>query len=526
MLAEHHPLPLLHLVSGFIAVADRHPDHPFGLPGDEGPGVTLSELVTTFLAVRLRESTALLTALAPLVADDLLGRRIRSELATRHHRLPAWLERLEPLTAERAVVVRDVFGDGDNIMIEARTGAGSELTVIAYVDHNLGTLVKDAFVLPAPLDLSLGKFREAQREYLDTFVEDLPLADARARVSQAIELGEHTFPPLDTETWPITQALIEWVLRQLPDGGAGFVRPDWPDEAREDLTARFLASSHGTGLDDQEDADVLGTLLSFACDYGPSDPLRWSPAAVEILLADWLPRKVVADRAWFRRVPEVLRRLIRFSHAERGLRAARTAETLGALDHVEPLLWTALESEPEHLFNYEEWVRRLLLDTVGEADLAGLDAEPLPAEPLDLSGVPEDLHARLGVIARLVDAGCGDLLDAEYRTIGRRLLHDVAAASPVLFGSRARSEVAAAAIVWTELKANLGLGQRQRQLSAKELGAWFGVGDPNRRPREFIHALGHDIPAWSDGRIGTARYLVAERRRWAAQMRDQFLSPV
>ena len=40
-----------------------------------------------------------------------------------------------------------VLGDGDNIMLGARLPGGHELTCVIYIDHNLGTLVKDAFVV-------------------------------------------------------------------------------------------------------------------------------------------------------------------------------------------------------------------------------------------------------------------------------------------------------------------------------------------------------------------------------------------
>lgn len=68
----------------------------------------------------------------------------------------------------------------------------------------------------------------------------------------------------------------------------------------------------------------LSSLLWFGADYGPGDPLRWSPAAVEILLADWIPRKLIAE-------PELLRAYVRFCHAERGIRPALTEQTVAVV---------------------------------------------------------------------------------------------------------------------------------------------------------------------------------------------------
>src|SRR3546814_5542197 len=77
-------------------------------------------------------------------------------------------------------------------------------------------------------------------------------------------------------------------------------------------------------------SDVCSSDLTY-----PGDPLRWSPVAVEILLLDWVPRKIVADRAYLESVPAVLRALVTYAHAERAVAAARTRATLGAIDDME-----------------------------------------------------------------------------------------------------------------------------------------------------------------------------------------------
>jgi hypothetical protein len=64
----------------------------------------------------------------------------------------------------------------------------------------------------------------------------------------------------------------------------------------------------------------------------PGDPQRWSPVAVEILLADWIPRKITARAEQLSKAPDLLRAFIRFCHAEREIRPALTATIAGRYD--------------------------------------------------------------------------------------------------------------------------------------------------------------------------------------------------
>ena len=227
-----------------------------------------------------------------------------------------------------------MLGDGDSVLLAARM-PGHELTAVIYIDHNLGTVVKDAFPAPSPVSDVVGRMREAMGD-LDVRFADIGLADARARVAEAIELGAITFPPFETETWPASRPLTEWLLRLLPEGGTSYVRPVWSKAAKKKLANRFFGSQFGRPLDDGDRRDLLDQFLWFGTDYGPGDPLRWSPVAVEILLADWIPRKIVADPGYLSKAPALLRAFIRFCHAERKIRPALTEQTLAAVGKHEP----------------------------------------------------------------------------------------------------------------------------------------------------------------------------------------------
>lgn len=69
--------------------------------------------------------------------------------------LPPWLRELAKATPYRTVEMTHVLGDGDDVIIGVCLHGRSELTVVVYVDHDLGTVVNDAFVVPDPIaDLS------------------------------------------------------------------------------------------------------------------------------------------------------------------------------------------------------------------------------------------------------------------------------------------------------------------------------------------------------------------------------------
>jgi hypothetical protein len=120
------------------------------------------------------------------------------------------------------------------------------------------------------------------------------------------------------------------------------------------LTDRFLVSLYGRAFTTSEDRSIVGDLLWYRTDYGYGDPLRWSGAAVEILLLDWYPRKIIAEPEFLLRMPEVLRAFIRFAHAEAGLDASLTADTLGAVDGFEPEYREAVLAADENPINEDD----------------------------------------------------------------------------------------------------------------------------------------------------------------------------
>ena len=282
---------------------------------------------------------------------------------------------------------------------------------------------------------------------------------------------------------------------------AGYERREWTDEETDDLARRFRASRFAAGVDDP--GDMLSSLLWFGTGYGPGDPLHWSPTAVEILLLDWIPRKIMADVEVLADAPDVLRAFIRFCHHERGIRPGLTDETIAAVDMFEPEYQELIRSDrlqgPEALLaamglhDGEDTdpaveVAEIMLDTLreavgGEKALDALDAEPLPDEPFAWDAVPPDVHGRVGQVLDLVERCCAELLDAEYRTACRRLLADVAAGDPEIFRRRGKAEMTAAAVCWIVGKANALFDPTAPGLTmqVKQLMAHFGVTSASQR---------------------------------------------
>jgi hypothetical protein len=132
------------------------------------------------------------------------------------------------------------------------------------------------------------------------------------------------------------------------------------------------------------------------------------------------------------------------------------------------------------------WLARV----VGSADaLDGLDIDPLPDEPLDCSGVREDLRARVAAIAARCDLVADGLHDAELRTACRRLLVRAVSAEPELLLRSDRDDTAAGAVLHAVAAANDLVG-RGRAFTSSSLTELCGLrSSPHGRAQSFAHAV-------------------------------------
>ena len=552
-LSSPDPLDLLALGSSLIAALDPRVVSPLERSRSrETPGFRLAEFTDSFIHTDRVEATAMLAILGVLADDELLRARARRELVGRVHALPAWLAGLSSATPERSVVMSHVLGDGDNVMVGVSLATRSPLTFVVYIDHNMGGVVKDAYPVADSL-ANVVSFMAGANDDPDMTFTDLSLADARERITAAVDLGAMTYPPFETDTWPACRPLVEWVTRLLPSGGTGYFRPTWDEEATRDLAARFFASPYGADLDDRDHRSLLETFIWFATDYGPGDPLRWSSVAVEILLLDWLPRKVLAETPYLALAPDLLRAFVGFCHAERGIRTTLTDETLEAVDRYEPEYLEAISSPRLHgpaallaatglldedaddedfedavdFLDYATYAIGWLLDAVGGPEaLVSLTDEPLAIHEFAWTGIAADIRERVGEVLALCDHYCTDVLDDEYRSACRVFLERVARGDSNVFRRKGSVATAAAAVCWTIGKVNdlFGAGG----LRVKDMMDSFGIaaGGVSQRADTFMRAAGYER---YDGpgvvNLGDLDLLVSTRRRRIVAMRDHLLDP-
>lgn len=536
-LRSGEPLEFLVVMSGFLEVTYPRRRDPFA-PDEHRAG--LGDLVESFIGTPYAETTAALTAIKALVADEVLAVRIGRELETRRHPMPDWLTGLEHARIELDVwFMTHVLGDGDDYVLGVTLPTGHALSALVYVDHNLGTVVKDAFVVPEPLgDLAIK---------IGTLIEDpdqsltrTDPATACAVIEAAIDSGSRLYPPLTSDSWPMCRPLIEWMLRMLPTGGVAPDWREWSEEERAAIVEAFFASSYGAALDHEDERDLLGSVLRFGTSYASGDPFRWSPVTVEMLLADWFPRKVIAEPSYLVKLPGLVRAYIRYCHDRNGIRGDLTEETLAAVDQYEPeylqlidsdrqktmagLAEAIVESERIKHLSDEEIHLEYIADELGGVDaLMKLDAEPLRDEEFKWTGIPEEIRPTVQAILDECDACADAILDTEHRTAMRRFLARAASNDPSLFRRKGSPVRGAAAVAWVIATANRTIGSYRSPIASKDLLAHFGIsGSVADRAQSLVRAAGIDLNlTYGSLRVGDPGLLVSRRRSELVEERDR-----
>jgi hypothetical protein len=337
--------------------------------------------------------------------------------------------------------------------------------------------------------------------------------------------------------------LVEWMLRMLPTGGVAPEWREWTEEEKAEIADAFFASPFGAPLDHDNERDLLGSVLLFATGYATGDPFRWSPVTVEMLLADWFPRKVIAEPAYLVKLPDLVRAFIRYCHDRNDIRGDLTSETLAAVDHHEPeylklirsdrqqamagLAEALLEAERVKHLTDEEIHLDYIADEVGGVEaLMALDAEPLPDEEFDWAGIPEEIRPTVGAILDECDACAGAILDVEHRTAMRRFLARAARTDPTLFRRKGSTVRGAAAVSWIISTANRTIGSYRSPMVSREVLAHFGItGSISDRAQSLIRAAGIDLRlTYGSLRVGDPGLLVSRRRRELVEERDRTLA--
>jgi hypothetical protein len=247
---------------------------------------------------------------------------------------PSWAEAIERAEVLGTAAMRErIFEDGETIFIEARHADSDEVHAIGiYIDHNLGGMAKDLLV--ADSIESVRRAIEAKPPPDGEIVlEAIAEGDACERVHQAMELTDATLDTPVGEDYASLRAvalLRADELRPVPRGEGREMEVSARKRAR--LLADFLASPEGAAIEAESDpAEVIRLAIDFCADYVDGRPLRWSPVLVELFMADWLPRKLLAEREMFEAVPDALEAWVRHAGRLRGIPAGAIELTVDAI---------------------------------------------------------------------------------------------------------------------------------------------------------------------------------------------------
>ncbi|HMK96674.1 MAG TPA: hypothetical protein VK425_03945 [Acidimicrobiales bacterium] len=306
--------PVAVLAGGLIGYASEHPGHA---------------------AVMVLEALA---AVAPEPYRDQAAEAARA-LSSSGAAQPAWAGQVGKSEPTEAWLISDpIDDDGVSVVVGFDGHAGAD-TVAIYVDHNLGGMAQDAFVIP----VSVGKFMDRLRARGERRAHrPLDLAEAAARWRAALEVTDLTVGPLVDDELHVLRALLLSRLAKMPTRGKVPTPPKVDDQARAALVRSFLSSddasqlagSHPQGQETVE--HIAWQLARFSLDYVVGTPLRFSPDMVQRFCLDWAPRKLALRDEAFSLVSEVLSSWIRFVGRRRGIPPSAMQEAVQAVPQFTP----------------------------------------------------------------------------------------------------------------------------------------------------------------------------------------------
>jgi hypothetical protein len=155
---------------------------------------------------------------------------------------------------------------------------GTEHSVVALIDHLLGGVAKDAG-LAGPVDGLLPTWLSDP----DIALVAEPVPTAAARVMNAIRQSSGVTATGDyRDAAALLQARLARLAGTVPD------EPSVPAVAREALVRSFLDDDAGAPY--AASRPLVEALVDYRCDQHGRDPQRWSPAAAERFLLDWVPQ--------------------------------------------------------------------------------------------------------------------------------------------------------------------------------------------------------------------------------------------
>jgi hypothetical protein len=326
--------------SGLLAVWD-------GLPtaagDDSAAGAFTEALIRRAQDLGTPDAMAVLVALA-VVAPSRMATRARTAAAALEQAgiaVPEWAGVAGTAVPTEAWIGTDVYGDQEIVIIGfTYPGLADDRghSICVLVDHTERGVAKDAY--PAgPLDQTLARWREAEGEGIS--LRPAPLPEVAARLADALLATDFTVPdvrtgtqvaPADGRSLVELRALLTTRLATLPPAAALGVE-ELDADGRDWLVAEFLGSPEAADLLSEPAAvTVCHSLITYRCDYGDGDPLRWSPTLAGLCLLDHFPVKVSLDAPDVALVPDVLAAWVTFAARRRHLPAAALIRILDVID--------------------------------------------------------------------------------------------------------------------------------------------------------------------------------------------------
>lgn len=260
---------------------------------------------------------------------------------------PGWAEAIREARILRAAVMReDVSDDGATIFLEARHGDAEPHAIGVYIDNNLWVIAKD-ILLADSIEAVESVLRDHPPDDGDVRLEPIAPTQAAARIRAAMELTDMTLAAPVGDDYAALRSLALLRIDELPYAEVDGDRPDVDADARESPARRVPGFARGQRNRHRQragrrrgDGDRLLRGLR------RRRPLRWSPVVVELFMADWLPRKVVADEAFFRAVPAGLDAWIRYAGRVGGLPAWAVERNVDAVaEWTDEMLGAARDGE-------------------------------------------------------------------------------------------------------------------------------------------------------------------------------------
>ncbi|TCC43726.1 hypothetical protein E0H50_01665 [Kribbella sindirgiensis] len=387
------------------------------------------------------ESFVLLTSLARTVgpAGRLPLQRAHVSRLRTQDEVPEWVTRIAGFRLTSAIVSEDITGDGLSVVLDYDDEQHPH-TVVVFIDNNLGAIIKDVFVGP-PVDRVLEAYERGGRVTIRTVRPPI----AAGIILQALgETRDYDDPPV-SEDFEFFTGLLVNRLTQMPERPVRPpIRPLMTPRQREQLVEEFLDSRYAVGLPDDA-ADIARLWIDHAVDHTVGGPQRVSAVLVELFLAHWLPRKVLADSTYFDAVPVVVKAWLEFAGERTHLPLDAVDEAVDAVDVWQPALEAAAMIDP---VGSKPGERVFLDDATNDLEdayraLAGLGSPPQP----DLRGLDNHQAATLSVLAPHAWLMAGETLGTSYAPdafdIAERLVRD----APELL-AKARLSTWPRAIVW------------------------------------------------------------------------------